>query len=101
MTVIESGLHNVPAPRRFLVDVAHIASVEDLSGNPHARIHVTLFEAADATVESDDGEHVARGSKGLLALDSYEDIKAQLATIDEVVSSKCAVESTLASAKGR
>lgn len=101
LTVVESGLSSVPIPRRFLVDAALIASIEDMGDNPHARSHVTLFEAADSIVDSDAGEQVARCAKSLLAIDAYDEIKAQLAALAAVVPSKCAVESVLAAAKER
>ena len=102
LTVTESGLSNVPVPRRFLVDAVLISSVEDLGDNPHARSHVTLHEACDSTVESDSGEQAVRASKTLHALDSYDEIKAKLAEATAVIlPSKSAVESILAAAKER
>lgn len=102
LTVTESGLENVPAPRRLLVDAAQIASVEDLGDNPHASTYVTLHEPRDSTAESKSGEQAVRAFKTLLALDSYDDIKAKLADAAAVVlPSKCAVESILAAAKDR
>lgn len=102
LTVIESGLSNVPVPRRFLADAALIASVEDLGDNPHARSHVTLHEACDSTVDSDSGEQPVRASKTLLALDSYDEIKAKLSeAAAAVLPSNSAVESILTAAKDR
>ncbi|MDO9099667.1 MAG: hypothetical protein Q7V53_02835 [Caldisericota bacterium] len=102
LTVTESGLSNVPVPRRFLVDAALIASVEDIDGNPHARTHVTLHQPSDSTAESESGEQVVRASKTLTALDSYDEIKAKLADAAAVVlPSNSAVESILAAAKDR
>lgn len=102
LTVVESGLSNVPVPRRFLVDAALIASVEDIGGNPHASSHVTLHEACDSTVESQSGEQAVRASKTVLALDTYDDIAARLVEAASVVlPSKSAVESILTAAKDR
>ncbi len=101
LTIVESGLSSVPVPRRFLVDAALIASIEDMGDNPYARSHVTLYEAADATIESEAGEQVARCAKSLLAIDTYDEIKAQLAALAAVVPSKCAVESVLSAVAAR
>lgn len=88
LAVTESGLSNVPVPRRVLVDVTHIASIEDLGDNPHANCFVTLHEASDTTVEDESGEHVVRSAKTLMVLETYDDIRRQLEAAANVVRSQ-------------
>jgi len=88
LAVTESGLSSVPVPRRVLVDVALIASIEDLGDNPHAKCFVTLYEAADTTVEDESGEQVVRSAKTLMVLETYDEIRAHLEATAEVVRSQ-------------
>ena len=101
LTITQSSLANVPVPRRILVDSGSVSSVEDLGANPHARCYITLSEANDATVESDSGEQVVRGTKGLMTLDTYDEICQKLSAVANIVPSRHASELEPDAAPGR
>lgn len=90
LTITQSDLVNAPCPRKGLVDVALIASLDSLEGKDPFRSHcmVTLHEPCDSTVSNDEGEHVVRGSRTLLVRESYESIVALLSEHGSVLRSK-------------
>ena len=80
LTITDSDLTNVPVPRKGLVDVALIASLEALGNKTplKSQCAVTLHEPCDSTVGNDQGEHVVRGSRMLMVRESYESLVALL-----------------------
>ncbi|MDP3168048.1 MAG: hypothetical protein Q8N06_21635 [Hydrogenophaga sp.] len=84
LTINESDIVFADAPRRILVDVSHIATVEDMVSNPHGECVVTLHEPHDETVENDTGEHVVRCAKKLVTLDTYDDICRRISASAEL-----------------
>jgi hypothetical protein len=85
--VVESGLVNVPVPRKALVNLNEIASVESLGDKTPLRDRclVTLYEPADSTVEDETGESVVRGRRTLTVKETYEAIQELLQTHATVV----------------
>ncbi|WP_332742203.1 hypothetical protein [Hydrogenophaga sp.] len=84
LTISESDIVFADSPRRILVDVSHIATVEDMVSNPHGECVVTLHEPRDETIENDTGEHVVRCARKLMTLDTYDDICRRLSASAEL-----------------
>lgn len=78
--VVESGLVNVPVPRKAMVNLSEIASVESLGDKTllRDRCLVTLFESADSTVDNESGESVVRARRTLTVKETYEAIQELL-----------------------
>lgn len=81
LTIVESDILNAPIPRKGLVDVALIATLEDLGDRSpsQTRCSVTLHQPSDSTVSDDEGgEHVLRASRTLFVRESYGSLVALL-----------------------
>jgi hypothetical protein len=78
--VVESGLVNVSTPRKALVNINEIASIESLGDKTLLgdRCLVTLYEPADTTVDNETGESVVRGRRTLSVKETYESVKELL-----------------------
>ena len=78
--VVESGLSNVPVPRKALINLSEIASIESLGDKTPLRDKclVTLYEPADTTVETEAGEFVIRGRRRLTVKEPYEAVMVLL-----------------------
>lgn len=90
LTIVQSSLVNAPSPRKGLVGLAAIASLEDLGDKTplKTRCAVTLYEPDDTTVEDDTGEHAVRANRTLLVREPYAELVALLAEHAVVVRPK-------------
>jgi len=87
LTVVTSELTNVPVPRRALVDIKEIASIEELGEKTPLRDRclVTLYEASDSVVESESGEQPLRHRRSLNVKESYDSLRTLLAAHSTIV----------------
>lgn len=87
LTVAESGLTGLKGPRRALVRIEEIGSLEDLGGKigNGSRCMVTLVEPEDTSVENESGEEAVRGRRVLFVCESYEQLRDVLASRSTVV----------------
>lgn len=87
--VDSSGLINVPSPRKALINLNEIASIESLGDRTALgdRCLVILYEPADTTVDNGEGELVLKQRRWLSVKDSYESIKELLEAHATVVRS--------------